>query len=47
MPRALLLMTVPVTADTLSPELQAFRDIYRELVEINTTSSAGDTLRTW
>ncbi|MDT2019865.1 M20/M25/M40 family metallo-hydrolase [Methylocella sp. CPCC 101449] len=32
-------------AQTLSPELQAFRDIYRELVEINTTESEGDTLR--
>ncbi len=29
----------------LSPELQAFRAVYRELVEINTTDSAGDTLR--
>ena len=29
----------------LSPQLQAFRDIYRELVEINTTDSEGDTVR--
>jgi acetylornithine deacetylase/succinyl-diaminopimelate desuccinylase-like protein len=32
-------------ADELSPKLQAFRDIYKELVEINTTDSAGDTVR--
>src|SRR2546430_4078414 len=31
--------------DPLSPEQQAFREIYRELVEINTTQSAGDTVR--
>lgn len=31
--------------DVLPPRLQAFRGIYRELVEINTTESAGDTLR--
>jgi acetylornithine deacetylase/succinyl-diaminopimelate desuccinylase-like protein len=37
----------PAAAQTppLSPRLQAFRDIYKELVEINTTESAGDTLR--
>ncbi len=32
-------------ADTLSPELQAFRQIYQELVEINTTDSVGDTVQ--
>ncbi len=32
-------------ADTLSPDRRAFLDIYRELIEINTTDSAGDTLR--
>jgi acetylornithine deacetylase/succinyl-diaminopimelate desuccinylase-like protein len=32
-------------AAELSAEQQAFRDIYRELVEINTTDSAGDTVR--
>src|SRR5262245_44301512 len=32
-------------ADTRSPEQQAFLAIYRELVEINTTQSAGDTVR--
>ena len=30
---------------SLSPRLQAFRDIYKELVEINTTDSVGDTVR--
>ena len=29
----------------LSPRIQAFREIYKELVEINTTDSVGDTLR--
>ena len=32
-------------AETLSPRLQSFRDIYKELVEINTTDSVGDTVR--
>ena len=32
-------------ADTHPPEQQAFLDIYRELVEINTTDSVGDTVR--
>jgi acetylornithine deacetylase/succinyl-diaminopimelate desuccinylase-like protein len=32
-------------AGPLSPDQQAFLDIYRELVEINTTESAGDTVR--
>ena len=32
-------------ADTPSADQQAFRDIYRELVEINTTDSVGDTVR--
>jgi acetylornithine deacetylase/succinyl-diaminopimelate desuccinylase-like protein len=31
--------------ETLSPRLQIFREIYKELVEINTTESAGDTVR--
>ena len=31
--------------EPLSPELQQFRDIYKELVEINTTDSTGDTVR--
>src|SRR3977135_2114180 len=32
-------------AETRPPEQQAFLDIYRELVEINTTDSVGDTVR--
>jgi len=31
--------------DPLPPDAQLFRQIYRELVEINTTESAGDTVR--
>jgi acetylornithine deacetylase/succinyl-diaminopimelate desuccinylase-like protein len=32
-------------ADELSPDLRLFRQIYQELVEINTTDSVGDTVR--
>lgn len=32
-------------ADPVPPDVQAFRDIYKELVEINTTESVGDTVR--
>src|SRR5581483_4033998 len=32
-------------AQPLTPEQAALRDIYREMVEINTTDSAGDTTR--
>jgi len=32
-------------ADAPAPDDQLFREIYRELVEINTTDSAGDTVR--
>jgi acetylornithine deacetylase/succinyl-diaminopimelate desuccinylase-like protein len=32
-------------AQTPSPQQQAFRDIYRELVEIDTTDSSGNTLK--
>ncbi len=32
-------------AEPAAPDLQTFRDIYRELVEINTTDSVGDTVR--
>jgi acetylornithine deacetylase/succinyl-diaminopimelate desuccinylase-like protein len=32
-------------AETRPPEQQAFLEIYRELVEINTTDSVGDTVR--
>src|SRR5436190_22754503 len=31
--------------DASSPRLAAFREIYKELVEINTTDSVGDTQR--
>ena len=39
------LLAATAAAQTVTPEQQAFRDIYRELVEINTTDSVGDTLR--
>lgn len=42
---SLLWGTHQASAQTLTPELQAFRDIYKELVEINTTDSQGDTLQ--
>jgi len=46
---ASLLIAAPVAGaradDALSPELQSFREIYRELVEINTTDSVGDTVK--
>ena len=43
---AILLSAAGANAqESLSPKLQAFRDIYKELVEINTTDSSGDTLR--
>jgi acetylornithine deacetylase/succinyl-diaminopimelate desuccinylase-like protein len=38
-------ISFPRAAEPLSAEQQAFRDIYRELIEINTTDSTGDTLR--
>src|SRR6516165_8518236 len=41
----LLAAAHPVAGQTPSPDLQNFRDIYKELVEINTTDSAGDTVR--
>ena len=40
-----LLIAPTVAQEQLSPRLQAFRDIYKELVEINTTDSAGDTVQ--
>jgi acetylornithine deacetylase/succinyl-diaminopimelate desuccinylase-like protein len=42
-----LLAAVAVTRaeDSLPPDAQLFRQIYQELVEINTTESAGDTVR--
>ncbi len=42
---ALALSAGVAVAQQLSPELTAFREIYRELVEINTTDSVGDTVR--
>src|SRR3954453_7669678 len=38
-------LTATALAQELTPKQQAFREIYRELVEINTTDSAGDSLR--
>jgi len=40
-------MGPPATASAaeLTPQQQAFRSIYQELVEINTTDSIGDTLQ--
>src|SRR5215831_12026928 len=32
-------------AQELTPKLQAFREIYKELVEINTTDSVGDSVK--
>ena len=43
-PILLVLMGVAM-AQPLSPQLQTFRDIYRELVEIDTTDDKGDTLK--
>jgi acetylornithine deacetylase/succinyl-diaminopimelate desuccinylase-like protein len=45
-----LLLAAPLLAGTAAgqqptPDQQAFREIYQELVEINTTDSVGDTLR--
>ena len=39
-----LLLIAPLVPETAAAQ-QAFRDIYQELVEINTTDSTGDTLR--
>ena len=36
------LLALPASAQTVRPDQQAFRDVYRELVETNTTLSAGD-----
>jgi acetylornithine deacetylase/succinyl-diaminopimelate desuccinylase-like protein len=43
----LVLITVPFSgfSQTLSPDQQFARDIYRELVEINTVTATGDTLK--
>ena len=43
---ALFLATVGAAhAEPRTPDQERFRDIYRELIEIDTTDSAGDTLR--
>jgi acetylornithine deacetylase/succinyl-diaminopimelate desuccinylase-like protein len=42
---ALALLAAPAGAQTLTPQQQAFRNIYRELIEIDTTEATGDTLR--
>ena len=39
----LIMQAQRASGQTLTAELQQFRDIYRELVEINTTDSVGDT----
>jgi acetylornithine deacetylase/succinyl-diaminopimelate desuccinylase-like protein len=41
----LCVIATPGVAESLSPKLEAFRQIYKELVEINTTNSVGDTVR--
>jgi acetylornithine deacetylase/succinyl-diaminopimelate desuccinylase-like protein len=41
---AIVLCATVGHADELSPQQQAFRQIYQELVEINTTDSVGDTI---
>lgn len=40
---ALILSPVSVSAQTLSPQQQFARDVYKELVEINTVTPTGDT----
>jgi acetylornithine deacetylase/succinyl-diaminopimelate desuccinylase-like protein len=42
---ASFLIAAAASAGELSPRQQAFRAIYQELVEINTTDSAGDTVK--
>ena len=44
-PAALLLLSTVGQAAELSPQQRAFREIYQELVEINTTDSVGDTAK--
>src|SRR4051812_17274304 len=38
-------LATTVVAQERTPKQQAFREIYRELVEINTTDSVGDSLQ--
>jgi acetylornithine deacetylase/succinyl-diaminopimelate desuccinylase-like protein len=42
---ALLAISVPAKADGLTPNQQLAHDIYKELVEIDTTTATGDTKR--
>ena len=42
---AIILTIAAGKADELTPSQQAFRQIYQELVEINTTDSVGDTVK--
>jgi acetylornithine deacetylase/succinyl-diaminopimelate desuccinylase-like protein len=42
---AFILTVAAGKADELTPAQQAFRQIYQELVEINTTDSVGDTVK--
>jgi len=42
---ASLCTTLGVSAESLSPQQQLTRDIYKELVEINTVTATGDTLK--
>ena len=42
---ALLAIAASANAQTLTPDQKLLRDIYKELIEINTTDSAGDTTR--
>ena len=40
-----VLIATPAAADPLTKQQQLAHDIYKELVEINTTQSAGDTYK--
>src|ERR1700739_4818569 len=42
---ALLAISAPARADGLTPNQQLAHDIYKELVEIDTTTATGDTRR--
>src|SRR5664279_1216290 len=42
---ATLALPMAAFAAELTPQQQAFREIYQELVEINTTDSVGDTTK--
>jgi acetylornithine deacetylase/succinyl-diaminopimelate desuccinylase-like protein len=42
---ALAALATTASAQTLAPEIQRYHDIYKELVEINTSHSAGDTTK--